>query len=264
MNVLIRYYSGAGNTKYIANKIAKSLLSKAHQATCEKITDESNKEHIDNQFDMLGIGFPVYFREAPEIVYDLLNRINGKKRPIFLFTTKGLYSGNAVRNIMKYSIGQDFQPVGSIEFYMPGTDSLILFAKKGSITEKFLKRIHSRNIDEKISKFVSILEGITPQNIPQKKWYTMIDDSVIKKLETMYDNHHRDYIGQFYSNPDTCIECMKCIEGCPRHNIVLNAHIEFGTTCDVCFSCIHHCSTDSIQIGKITEDNARYNTVELL
>lgn len=264
MKISIRYYSGAGNTKFIAKRMVKSFKNNAHLVSNEKISEDSNTNGVDDDFDMLGIGFPIYFREAPELVYDLLSKTEGKDRPIFFFNTKGLYSGNAVRNITEFSISRNFKPVGSVEFFMPGTDFLILFAKKDSFMEKVLKRIHSRNINEKIDSFASRVQGSAPAKIPLKKWYTAFDDHIVGKWETAYDNHHRDYVGQFHSNPKTCIECMKCVKGCPRHNIVLDGQIEFGGNCDVCFNCIHNCPTDSIQIGDITEGNVRYNRVELL
>ena len=130
MKISIRYYSGAGNTKYIAKKIAKSFRKNAHYVSNEKISEESNTNGVGEKFDVLGIGFPIYFREAPELVCDLLKRVEGRNRPIFFFTTKGLYSGNAIRNIIDYSIDRNFNPVGSIEFFMPGTDFLICSQRK--------------------------------------------------------------------------------------------------------------------------------------
>jgi len=262
MKISIHYYSGAGNTKFIAKKIAKSFEDKSYSVQCKKITENSIKS-IEDGFDIMGVGFPIHFREAPELVYDLLKGIKGKNRPIFFFCTKGLYSGNATRNIMKFSIVENFQPVGVIEFYMPGTDFLILFAKKGSFTEKFLKFIHSRKIDKKIDRFTKKLQRSKSAKIPFGKLYILPDELIVKKLETLYNNHHKDYIEQFYSNPDICIECMMCVKSCPRNNITFNEHIQFGTNCDVCFHCIHHCPVDSIQIGNITEGNVRYNKVNL-
>jgi ferredoxin len=262
MKILISYYSGAGNTKFIAKKIATSFERQSCFVQCEKITENSIISFEDN-FDILGIGFPIYFREAPDLVYDLLKNIKGKNRPVFFFCTKGLYSGNATRNIMKFSIDGNFQPVGFIEFYMPGTDFLILFAKKGSFFEKFLKFIHSRKIDKKIDKFTKELQLSKTTKIPFGKWYMLPDELIVKKLETLYNNQHQAYIEQFYSNPNICIECMMCVESCPRNNITFNKHIQFGSNCDVCFHCIHHCPVEAIQIGDISEGNVRYNNINL-
>ena len=264
MKITIRYYSGAGNTRYINKKIVECFNHKGHMVKGEKISVVSNTNGVNEDFNMLGIGFPIYFREAPELVYDLVGKMDGKNRPIFFFVTKGMYSGNAVRNMMRFSLAQNFTPVGAIEFFMPGTDFLMLFAKQDSPTERLLKKIHSNNIDERLDHFVDNLLGKSSAEIPDRKWYSGFDDFVVKRLETIYDNQHKDCIGQFYSNPDTCNGCMKCVNSCPRKNIILNDHIKFGDDCDVCFKCIHNCPTESIQIGTITKGNARYRKVELL
>jgi flavodoxin/ferredoxin len=263
MNISIHYYSGAGNTKHIAKKLEQAFKRDAHIVHSVKISKESNARGVDADFDMLGIGFPIYFREAPELVSELLKSLDSQKKPIFFFTTKGMYSGNALRNLMEVAKERNFQNIGFIEFFMPGTDFLILFAKKNSLMEHSLKRIHSRQIDQKIDHFVASITKNSSVKMPPKKWYTFLDDRIVKYFEDKYDNHHRAYIGQFYSDPETCTQCMRCVNGCPQHNIVLNGQIRFGLDCDVCFNCVHNCPTESIQIGEITQENARYKKVEL-
>ena len=262
MKIAIHYYSGAGNTKFVAKQLAKRLKQKKHIVIDQKIS-EKNLQPATEDFDMLGVGFPIYFREAPELVYDFLTQLNGKQRLIFFFATKGLYSGNAIRHIMQIVEKQEFKTIGTLELLMPGTDSLLLFAKENSLTEDLLKRIHSKDIQGKIERFATHLEAQRPEKLPRPKWYTQIDNSIVKKLENQYDNHHRTYIGQFYSDHETCIECMKCVQGCPRENIVFNEKIEFSDHCDVCFNCVHNCLTQSIQIGTLTQGNARYNRIDL-
>ena len=262
MKISVHYYSGAGNTEFLAKKIAKSFKNNSCSVHINRITDYSI-QNIRDDFDILGIGFPIYFREAPELIYDFLKKLDGKGRPIFFFATKGLYSGNTVKNTMTFAVAHNFQPVGSIEFYMPGTDFLILFARKNSLVEKILKFIHCRNFDKRTNIFREKLQGLSPAKIPLKKWYTFFDDYIVKKLEKIYDNHHKDCIEKFYAKPDICVECMKCIKECPKNNITFDKHIKFGTRCDVCFRCINLCPVESIQIGNITEGHVRYNKVEL-
>ncbi len=262
MKIAIYYYSGAGNTKFIAKEIAKTLKQNKAIVIDKKINEKSLLQ-FDDDFDMLGFGFPIYFREAPELVLDFLKGLKGKKRPIFFFATKGLYSGNAMRHIMQIAKKQNFQTIASLELLMPGTDTLLLFAKQGSPTEDLLKRIHSKDISKKIVRFAKKLSSLMPVKTPRQKWYTSFDHNIIRRLENKYDNHHRAYIGQFHSDSETCIQCLRCVQNCPRANITLNGKIEFSENCDVCFSCIHNCPTQSIQIGTITQGNTRYSKVDL-
>ncbi len=60
MKISLHYYSGAGNTKFITKKIVKSFEDKIHSVHLNRITDDSIK-NIKDDFDVLGIGFPIYF-----------------------------------------------------------------------------------------------------------------------------------------------------------------------------------------------------------
>ena len=259
--VAVHYYSGAGNTELIARKIAGAFKEKSCEVQCARIT-ASSLDSLEDDADILGVGFPIYFREAPEMVREFLKANQGNGRPIFFFCTKGLYSGNAVRNIMELAMEQLFRPVGQGEFVMPGTDFLTLFAKKNSIPETILKSIHSLNIDGKIESFAESVLALNTVKRPGRKWYTLLD-SAVKKFKEWQDDYYRDYIDQFHSNPDACEKCYKCVEQCPRNNIAWDKGIIFGDDCDLCFRCINHCPGESIQIGDLTRKNARYRPVRI-
>ncbi|MBU1216372.1 EFR1 family ferrodoxin [bacterium] len=259
MKISIYYYSGAGNTKFITKKITNSF-QKTHNVVSTKIKNNLLENTVEDDFDMLGIGFPIYFRNAPELISEFLKTLEGKGRKVFFFCTKGLYSGNAIKDIMELSIKQNFIPSRYIEFYMPGTDALLLLAKKGSLLEKFFKSIYSRNIVVKIEKFTNNIVN-SNTNIPNKKWYTFLDNLIVKNFERKWTDYNKKLIPQFYSKESICIECMKCVKGCPRNNIFFDQHIQFGLSCDTCFYCIHNCPVEAIQIGDITENTVRYNKV---
>ncbi|WP_024955104.1 EFR1 family ferrodoxin [Sulfurospirillum arcachonense] len=261
MKISIFYYSGAGNTKFVAKKITNSF-KKTHNVVSTKIKSNLLESTVDDDFDVLGIGFPIYFRNAPELVGEFLKTLDGKSRKVFFFCTKGLYSGNAIKKIMELSIKQNFIPSRYIEFYMPGTDALLLLAKKGSLLEKFFKSIYSRNIEVKIEKFTSNIVN-SNTNIPNKKWYTFLDNLIVKNFEKKWTDQNKKLIPQFYSKKDICIGCMKCVKDCPRNNIFYDQHIQFGLNCDTCFYCIHNCPVEAIQIGDITENTVRYNKVTI-
>ena len=262
VNISLFYYSGAGNTKFIAKKIKNSLKNQGYGVKSFRITVDFIQNRIDADADVVGIGFPIYFRNAPELVKKFLQKIEGNGRKIFFFCTKGLYSGNAVRELTLLAIKRGFKPLASIEFYMPGTDTLLLLAKKGSLLEKFFKSIHSRNITQKIENFAKNLLNQTME-IPKKKWYTFLDKMIVEKFEIVWSDQNKRLIPQFYSIDDVCIKCMKCVKGCPRGNIVFEGRIKFGTNCDTCFFCMHHCPVEAIQIGEITKDTVRYKKVSI-
>ena len=67
MKIQLLYYSGAGNTKFIANLIKNKLIEKNHIVNSFKII-EKGINLLDNDFDILFLGFPVIFRDAPKLI----------------------------------------------------------------------------------------------------------------------------------------------------------------------------------------------------
>jgi flavodoxin len=118
MKIKLLYYSGAGNTKFIASIIEMALIQKSHIVNTLRITEKSINL-LDNDFEVLILGFPVCFRDAPELVYSALRKLSGENRPILVFITKGLYSGNVLKYIHKISIENKFSPIGFIDILMP-------------------------------------------------------------------------------------------------------------------------------------------------
>jgi flavodoxin/ferredoxin len=258
MKIQLLYYSGAGNTKFIANSIEEALSRKNYDVNTIKISEKSINS-LNNDFDILILGSPVYFRETPELVNKILDKISGENRPIMVFLTKGLYSGNTYKNIHKKSIENNFIPIGLMEIFMPGTDLLTLVIKEKSFLENFAISIHSKKINKKIDNFIGKIGKNKPIKNVLTKWYTFFDELIVKKAEIKADNSHKDWIGKFTVNVDNCIYCKKCINGCPHGNIELNEKIAFGINCDVCFYCINNCPKYAIYLSETRRNNVRYS-----
>jgi len=258
MKIQVLYYSGAGNTKFIANSIENKLSERNHIVKSIRVTEKSIPL-LDNDFDVLFLGFPVFFRNAPALIYKVFEKLPGGNRPIMVFITKGLYSGNAYKYIHKRSLENNFIPIGFIDLLMPGTDLLTAVIKKNSFAEKFFTGIHSKNIHKKVNKFVDKMGKNKRIKSVYTKWYTFLDNLIVKKIEIKADNDHKDWIGKFTVNNKDCIKCMKCINGCPRGNIKLNTGILFGINCDTCLYCINNCPKYAINICETTIDKVKYS-----
>lgn len=261
MKIAIYYYSGAGNTKFIAKKINKRFKELKHEINFIKITNNSicDVKH----YDMYIVGFPIYDLTSPQLVKDLINNIKDKNRPISFFCTKAFASGESIKELYEMSKKQNLQTVAKMELYMPGTDALVFFAKPNTWSEKILKKFHSRNIDKKIDVFISKILQDNEVQI-KKKWYTYLSFLIPQKSKDKFHSQYTKYIPEFYSQTDICIECMKCVKECPRDNIRLDEYIKFDLNCDMCLHCVHHCPTESIQIGNFTQGNVRYKKVDLI
>ncbi len=259
MKVAVYYYSGAGNTKFIAKKLKYQLEVKNYDVAMNRITKEVSV-NISQNADFYIIGFPVYDLSPPELVTDLVTNLKAEQKPISYFCTKAFMSADSIKELHEISKAKGFKTVSTLDLFMPATDALALFAKAGSRTEKVLKSFHSKHLDKKVSSFIHRMEKGKERHI-LKKWYTDLAFLIPKKTKQAFHDLYTKYIPQFYSKTDICIQCMLCVKGCPRDNIRFENGIKFELNCDMCLACLHHCPVDSIQLGDFTKGTVRLRKI---
>ncbi len=260
LKIGLLYFSGAGNTECIARIFEKIFGNRpdCEVAFCERITKGLDPLSLGD-FDLLGLGFPIYFRRTPGIVTEMIKRLNGRDKEVFTFCTKGMYSGNVSRDVQEHCRRTGFSPAGNFEVRMPGTDVLLLFAKKGSRTERFVKRMGSRKIVAKARRFVQTVLKNPGTPVPSPKWYTWLDEKVMRPLERLFTKNYQVFKGKYRVLTERCTGCGLCVRDCPEGNITFQDEgIVFGDRCDSCLRCIHHCPTEAIQLGDKTLNTSRY------
>lgn len=261
MKIALLYYSGAGNTKFIAQNIYKKLLEKSYNVELLKITSKPiSKSYQD--FDLYIVGFPVYDLVAPKLVTDLVENLKVKNKPIAYFCTKAFMSVDAIKELSDITTSHGLITLATLDLFMPGTDLLAFAAKKDSGTEKIIKLFHSRNIGLKIDRFIRQIEKNENVFISQK-WYSHLSFLIPRKSKESFHDQYSKYIPNFHCLDDVCTECMICVKNCPRENISFADGIKFGSNCDMCLKCVHHCPVEAIQVGDATKGKVRYHKVEI-
>jgi len=257
--VSILYYSGAGNTKFIAKNIRLQLEALSYNVKFTNINSKTVQNIVFNE-DIYIVGFPVYDLSAPKLVQEFVEIIKDRNKPIAYFCTKAFMSVNSIYELKQISDKNGLKTVASLDLFMPATDALALFAKKNSKTEKILKSFHSKRINNKIKKFISHIERNKEKKI-SKKWYGYLSFLIPKKTRKSFHDQYTKYIPMLHSIDNLCNQCMLCVNNCPRENIRFEEAIKFGLNCDMCLKCLHHCHTEAIQLGEYTKGNVRYNKV---
>lgn len=265
MKVLILYFSGTGNTEYVAKNIQRKLAC---------LTVDSDLESIETilpencaGFDLLIIGFPVYAGSSPEFFRRFLNLLpTVSKKGIFVFCTRAMFTGQAITEVdeqlsSKGYILLDHQIVG-----MPGSDALPFMSKSSKYVQKALNKDYNnlREIAEFVDRIAYVINEINQGKSVDSMWKQPPKGIPLlnKVFQLIWDLGYRfaeKKIKPKFRVDEKCVHCGLCIKQCPSRNISLkNGSIIFNTHCYMCMRCINQCPREAIQIGKGTMNKFRW------
>lgn len=243
---VIYYFSGTGNSLYVARKLAKAL-----NMNIEGIPAILNEGIIEIKEDFVGIVSPVYYLELPKIVSTFVNTVKFKKDAyIFSVLDCGGISGGGLNYIYRglksmdstLSYG-DFVVMPSNEQYerKDPEESAQLYIKANIDLVKIEEDIKQRKVN---SKSFKSKPGRLLTNV---YWFTG---------KTIYRMNHKKV------DESRCNHCNRCIEVCPVNGITEeNGRIVINKkTCISCMACVQYCPTRAIKVGSIKINDVNHYT----
>ena len=251
---MIFYFSGCGNSKFVAETIAAGLNDTLN--FIPEVDREGRYEYELAEGESLGFVFPIYAWGPPKLVLDFIEKLKVPEPvegPTYIYfaCTCGDECGLA-EDIFRKALEQKGWTLNACfsvqmpETYigMPGfkLDTDENAQRKIAAADKLMNdcilRLQNKESFSKMTKggaawFKSRLinPGFSKMATNDKKYYTT----------------------------DACIHCGKCIEACPLKNITLeDGHPKWNGNCTMCMSCYHHCPVNAIQYGKATMGKGQY------
>ncbi|MEG1790916.1 MAG: EFR1 family ferrodoxin [Clostridia bacterium] len=224
---MIFYFSGTGNSLYVAKALAGGQEIK-NIALCEP------SEFIDTE---IGFISPVYCGLLPKIVADFINKSKFKSEYIWAVMTCGGGEGNTYKQLQGLLKEKGNALDFATRIVMP--DNCIVFktsqekrAELLSITEKEVYKIR-----EQINKRER-------QSISSK--YNKLGGNVMwKLLRSVYKIDRREV-------SSSCNGCGICAKLCPKKCIeIKGGKPNFADGCAYCFACIQWCPKSAISFGKL-------------
>ncbi|MGL5352420.1 MAG: EFR1 family ferrodoxin [Clostridium sp.] len=249
--IQIYYFSGTGNTAFVVKKLAKELESLGNVVNIDSC---ENIKEINNDFDVLGIAFPIHSSYAPKVFSELLDKLpKVNNMPLFGIVTCGYIAGDVLRFEGKKLETKGYVPflyrnilVGN-NMHLPKLCPLKVTTKEK--LDKRLIKINNQIIDISI-KVNNKTKDIRGNNILGKIFG--ISQRVFGKIHTKHN-----FKG--FEADESCTKCKLCIKNCPTKNIVLKDNkVIFEDKCIVCMRCYNFCPTKSIQMTNKTKNIEKY------
>jgi len=243
MSAFIYYFTGTGNSLFIARELAKEMES----AKLIPIRDVIKEESIECDGNIVGIIFPVYFFGLPLIVSEFIQKLKLRKdQYCFGIAVHGGESGNSLYQLRKecQNVGIELQYVKDIKtcgayiilYKPPKSEEFIYGVELQKAIKSIAYEITNSTRDISCIKYHPILRAI--YFLSSKRW-------------SKADKN--------FTNGDKCKGCGKCQRVCAVNNIVMtNNRPEWRHNCLHCMSCVHWCPYNSIQYKKYTLDKNRY------
>ncbi len=244
---MILYFSGTGNSKHIAEIIAKETNDSLYSIN-EAIKNNTYPSSIEDETVIFCT--PTYAWRLPRLVNDWIKKgeVFSNKKAYF-FMTCGGDNGNAEKYIKKLCKKRKMTFMGLSQIIMPEN-----YIARYDCPSHPISVFIVRKADKKMEEMVSLIRS--NENIPSKE-VTLTD-----KLKSGIVN---DCFYPFcvkakkFTVSEACIGCNKCVELCPLNNIHLkDGRPVWGKNCTHCMACICHCPKEAIEYGKISVGKRRY------
>jgi len=261
MRITIIYFSGTGNTWFVAKSLKESFIDKGIEAQYLSIEDpeiqnpESLKWIIESS-DKVVIGYPIYGSIAPRPMVSFIENLpEMKEKSISVFSTVALASGDGpvvYRRLLEnkgYRFDTGFEFKLSNNFNVPGFPDVLPVGSSDKIEERNekAKRHATKMVDSILSGKGKIqgdhIFGKFLGNIQRKH----VDDLIVQFNRSLYVEHSK------------CVNCNKCVKICPVNNITdLSGQIHINQRCAACMRCYHFCPTQAINVTDASLDTNKW------
>ena len=248
---MIFYFSGTGNTRWVAEQIAKAIGDELVYIP-DAIRDGKYDYTIDEK-ETIGFCFPTHGWQPPRIVREFISKLKVELRYCWAVTTCGDNMGETMTILNKDLAKFGLRASAMFSVIMPESYVCLPFMYTDTEEKEHQKIATARQqlphiiecIRERRTGVVELEKGATP------RLYSYVIGG--------YFNARMITDKKFMVDEDVCIKCGKCAKVCPVDNIqgTPPEWIHNGR-CTSCLACYHYCPTHAINFGKITRKRGQY------
>ena len=245
---MILCFSGTGNSRYIAERIAEALQDEIVDLNAKiKAADYAPIQAGED----IVLVTPTYAWRIPQIVSVWLTKAEllSAKRIWFVMDC-GSEIGNAAGYNRQLAAQKQLQYMGTAQIIMP-ENYIAMF----NAPQKEQARSIVEQAEPALQKVLTQLRAGQEFPPPRDNLYDRLMSGPVNPV------FYRFFVkADAFRTTEACIGCGKCVELCPLNNIRLeNGKPVWGKNCTHCMACICYCPKEAIEYGKKSKGKPRYH-----
>lgn len=242
---MVLYFSGTGNSRYVAERIAK--ISGDEIISINQRLKANDYKAVASEKPFVFVG-PVYAGRLPRVMEEYIRKVDftGTKRVYFICTCAQTPWVTA-EYVEKLCKEKSFALLGFNSVVMP--QGYIA----GGGTQP--KEVNDKILEKAEPQIIKIAENIrNTQMLPKEQPGKAVMSKVLNPIMYAFMISAKSFTAT-----DKCTSCGKCAERCPLNNVkLINGRPVWGKECTHCMACIAGCPTEAVEYGKKTQGKPRY------
>ena len=284
---MIFYFSGTGNTKWAASKLAaatrEDLISIAPYMRADDSSHNLAEPFILKENERLGFVFPVHGWRVPKLVREFISKMKIQREPsdasaenkakaddslknrpfTYCVCTAGDSIGLTIENLNEViSLNPSLQALGITEVL----SSYSLIMPESYIGLPFMDVDPKEREIRKKENAAQELAVVCEEIFDRKEGISRLVKGPIPWFFTKVVGGFFENVlitdKRFHVEKDRCVKCGICANVCPVGDIK-GGHGEYPVwlhhkDCLTCFTCYHHCPHHAIEFGNQTQKKGQY------
>lgn len=242
MKVAIHYFSGCGNSAWIAVNAQKCFQQAGHEVVLMQNAELAFPATMPTTELDLFIA-PVYFGGLPANVvsyYKRLPLVAGRKA--LFWAVCGAKAGLSSWMSKSLLSERGYEVIATDTIQMPDT---FLFLKMSQMTPEQRKEVLLK-AKQKVSANIEALTNLPPQE--KENLFILIFSGILYFLYFVVIRHS---LGLMMTANSKCTHCGLCAQNCPVHCIHMkDEKPAWNTGCVNCFRCLNNCPVQAIDISE--------------
>ena len=284
---MIFYFSGTGNTKWAASKLAaatrEDLISIAPYMRADDSSHNLAEPFILKENERLGFVFPVHGWRVPKLVREFISKMKILREPSDASAENKAKAGDCLKNrpfaycvcTAGDSIGLTIENLNKVISQNPSLQALGITEVSSSYSlimpESYIglpfmdvdpKEREIRKKENAAQELAVVCEEI----FDRKEGISRLVKGPIPWFFTKVVGGFFENVlitdKRFHVEKDRCVKCGICANVCPVGDIK-GGHGEYPVwlhhkDCLTCFTCYHHCPHHAIEFGNQTQKKGQY------